>query len=166
MARRTLEPRRGEYVYGTAVTQQEAEKLRRKKRTSQELKEMRQREAEKQRRAAAIRRNQARELALGRGYVVFLTVMGLMTVLILFGYLKLQAEQKTRLRSISRLESELEDVRADNAAIQKRIDMATDLTRIKETAMNELGMDYATEDQIVYYTVESADYLNQYQDVQ
>ena len=35
----------------------------------------------------------------------------------------------------------------------------------KDVAINELGMNYATEDQIVYYKVENNNYMDQYSDI-
>ena len=36
---------------------------------------------------------------------------------------------------------------------------------IKDVAMNQLGMKYAQEGQIVYYTVDNSNYMNQYSDI-
>ena len=49
--------------------------------------------------------------------------------------------------------------------IYKRINTAVDLDVIKEKAINELGMFYATQDQIVYYSVDKTDYMNQYNEI-
>ena len=42
---------------------------------------------------------------------------------------------------------------------------AFDLDEIRDRAINELGMQYATEDQIRYYTPGNNSYVRQYQDV-
>ena len=41
----------------------------------------------------------------------------------------------------------------------------TNLSEIKDKAINELGMVYATNSQIVYYSVDGSDYMSQYQDI-
>ncbi|MBQ7505893.1 MAG: hypothetical protein IJT05_01065 [Lachnospiraceae bacterium] len=151
-----------EYVYGNAVPDREYEIEQRKRKVSRELAEKRAEEERKLRRVAAIRRNQARELSLGWGYVVLLTVLGILISFIAVEYIRLQTDVTVHLKRISQMESQLEEVRADNAAIQKRIDTATDLKHIKDVAMSKFGMNYAGEDQIVYYTVDNADYMNQY----
>ncbi len=40
-----------------------------------------------------------------------------------------------------------------------------DLNYIKDVAINELGMSYATEDQIVYFSVENNNFMDQYSDI-
>jgi hypothetical protein len=40
-----------------------------------------------------------------------------------------------------------------------------DLNEIKDIAMNQLGMTYASEDQIIYYSVENSNYMDQYSDI-
>lgn len=62
------------------------------------------------------------------------------------------------MRRISRLETQVADLRADNDAAMKRIDLSTDLDKIKEQALG-LGMKYATSDQIIYYDIEDNDYM-------
>ena len=154
-----------EVVEGNTVRQREIEIERRKERTTRELMRRRAEEDRRARRKAAVRRNQARELALGKGYLFFLTVLGILTAFLALFYIRLQTDLTVHLKTISRMEGELEDVLSDNAAIQKRIDTATDLKHIKEVAMNDLHMNYATQDQIVYYTVANSDYMNQYGEI-
>ena len=162
-----------EYVDGNTVRQREIEiererqreRERRKERVSRELMRRREEEERRSRRKAAVRRNQARELAMGKGYLFFLTVLGVLTAFLALSYIRLQTDLTVHLKTISRMEGELEDVLSDNAAIQKRIDTATDLKHIKEVAMNDLHMNYATQDQIVYYSVANADYMNQYSEI-
>ena len=69
------------------------------------------------------------------------------------------------MKSISSLESQISDTKADNDALQKRINTSADLNSVKDIAMNQLGMTYATPDQIIYYTVDKEDYMNQYSDI-
>ena len=57
------------------------------------------------------------------------------------------------------------DSRADNDAAEKRIETAVDLSTIKDIAMNQLGMSYAGPDQIIHYTVDKEDYMNQFEDI-
>ena len=80
-------------------------------------------------------------------------------------YIKIQSDITARMKIISRLESQISDLRAENDEAYKRISTAIDLEAVKDTAINELGMFYATSDQIVYFTVENDDYMNQYSDI-
>jgi hypothetical protein len=63
------------------------------------------------------------------------------------------------------VESQITDLRADNDAHYKRITTSVDLNEIKDIAMNQLGMTYASEDQIIYYSVENSNYMDQYSDI-
>ena len=63
------------------------------------------------------------------------------------------------------MQSQIEDLRADNDARYKEITTSVDLNYIKDVAMNQLGMSYATEDQVVYYSVEKNNFMDQYSDI-
>lgn len=80
-------------------------------------------------------------------------------------YIKLQSDVTARMKKIASLESQVTDLKADNDEAYKRINTAVDLDAIKEKAINELGMFYATQDQIVYYSVDKTDYMNQYNEI-
>ena len=77
-------------------------------------------------------------------------------------YIKIQSDITARMKTIAVLESQIANLKAENDEAYKRINTAIDLDAIKNTAINELGMFYATQDQIVYYMVENDDYMNQY----
>lgn len=162
---------RSAYTYGNAARQltevpdYTAYKRQRALEVQRELEEKRIRDEEKNRRERAVRRNQMRELSLSRGYVTFLTFAGIITATISASYVKLQSDMTAHMKNISRLESQLEDVRADNAAAEKRLSTAGDLRYIKEVAVSQLGMGYAAEGQVVYYSVDQTDYMNQYADI-
>ena len=59
----------------------------------------------------------------------------------------------------------LADLRADNDARYKNLTTSTDLEHIKKVAMKKLGMKYPTEKQVVYYTVENSNFMDQYEDI-
>ncbi|WP_028235278.1 hypothetical protein [Pseudobutyrivibrio sp. MD2005] len=109
------------------------------------------------RRAAALRKNR-----LLTGYMIMAVML---TCFMLVAYVALQTNVTTRMNHIASLENELSTVNADNKAAESRIAMTTNLTEIKDRAINELGMVYATSSQIVYYSVDGADYMSQYKDI-
>ena len=63
------------------------------------------------------------------------------------------------------LQSQIEDLQSDNNARYKEITNSVDLNYIKDVAMNQLGMTYASEEQVVYYSVENNNYMDQYSDI-
>ena len=46
-----------------------------------------------------------------------------------------------------------------------QLQIEVDLDSIRNTAMTKYGMSYAKESQIVYYTVNDDDYMNQYSEI-
>ena len=109
------------------------------------------------RRAAALRKNR-----ILTGYMIMAVML---TCVMLVAYVALQTNVTTRMNHIASLENELSTVNADNKAAESRIAMTTNLTEIKERAINELGMVYATSSQIVYYSVDGSDHMSQYKDI-
>lgn len=152
---------RNRYITGSAVRELEPAPVRRERRDPREE------ESERKRRARrnAARRNRQRTLYMSKGYVVFLTFCVAIGAFFAVSYVKLQADITHRMKHIASIESQISDLKADNDANYKRIMTSVDLNEIKNTAINELGMAYATEEQVVYYTVESSNFIDQYVDI-
>ena len=110
-------------------------------------------------------REREEELRMSKSYVVFLTMAVTVFGIFCGAYIKLQSDVTARMKKIASLESQVTDLKADNDEAYKRINTAVDLDAIKEKAINELGMFYATQDQIVYYSVDKTDYMNQYNEI-
>lgn len=155
---------RNRYITGSAVRELEPEPLRRDRR---ERKDPREAEIERKRKARhkAAKRNRQRTLYMSKGYVLFLTACVAIGAFFAVSYVKLQADITYRMKHIAAVESQITDLKADNDANYKRIMTSVDLNEIKNTAINELGMTYATEEQVVYYTVENYNFMDQYGDI-
>ena len=126
------------------------------------------REIERERREEQLRRRkraQRRHAAMMRRkrlYAMY-TVGVIASACALFvGYVTLTNSITTHMDNVSKLESQVTELKALNSATQSRIDTSTNLGDIKATAMNEYGMVYANADQIVYYNMENNDYMSQY----
>lgn len=111
------------------------------------------------------RRNQERELRMNRGYLIFLSAAVGITCLVCAAYIQIQSEITTHMNNISSLEKEIADLKTENDTTLKRINTSIDLNEIKEKAMGELGMVYASEDQVAYYNMEDTDYMMQYEEI-
>ena len=98
-------------------------------------------------------------------YIVFLTVMMFITGYGCLSYLKLQSDITNDIKKIARLESQLHEKRAENDDTESRIKGSVDLEYIKKRAMEDLGMQYAREDQIVMYESDDTDYVRQFKDI-
>ncbi|MGN0141934.1 MAG: hypothetical protein ACI4AD_06870 [Roseburia sp.] len=156
------ERRKRYYVDGNTVRRAEAAPDYRRQREERLNEE---REAKERRRRRNLRRNQERALRMSRSYLVFLTMAVMVFGAFAGTYIKLQSDVTDRMNAISSLESQIADLKADNDEAYKRLNTSVDLESVKNTALNELGMCYARESQIVYYTVEDDDYMNQYGDI-
>lgn len=148
------------YVNGNTVRELEAP-VRERQRSREELEEIRRRK----RRRNAARRNRQRELEMNRGYVVFLTLCVLVIAASSVMFVKMQSQMTSRMRSVANLESQIIDLKADNDARYKNITTSVDLNHIKEVATKKLGMSYPSEKQVVYYSVENSNYMDQYRDI-
>ncbi|MBO5373572.1 MAG: hypothetical protein J6A75_12775 [Lachnospiraceae bacterium] len=147
------------YVYGNTVRPLEAEPVKMPRRQLEREQEQRRRENR-----TAVRRQQ-KALRLGMGYVFFCAVAVFLTVGICVQYICVQTAISSRLKNISDLETEVMNLRAENDSAMKSIELTTDLDAVKEKAITQLGMQYASGGQIVYYSVEDSDYMNQYADI-
>ena len=99
------------------------------------------------------------------GYVLFLTLAGVITVFMCVNYLKLQAESTKLRREVTSLEVSVDEAKLENDADYNRIMANVDMEHVKDVAMNKLGMNYAKKGQIVTYSGIDSDYVRQYTDV-
>ena len=149
------------YVNGSPVRKINTEPVRRERIDRTKIEEQQQ----KKRRRNAARRNRARALHMGRGYVAFLTLCVGVIAFAAVALVQIQSQVTQRMEHIAALESQITDLKADNDARYKEIVTSVDLDYIKEVAINDLGMKYAAEDQIVYYSVENDNFMDQYSDI-
>lgn len=95
------------------------------------------------------------------GYVLFLAVAMVAAGMILTMYLSLQSDITNSIKNISRQEKILNDLRLDNDENYSRITSSINLDEVKRIAIQELGMGYAQEGQIITFNGESSDYVRQ-----
>ena len=149
------------YVNGSTVRQLEAQPVRRERIDRTKIQD----EQKKKRRRNAARRNRERALHMSRGYVAFLTLCVGVVAFAAVALVQIQSQVTQRMEHIAALESQITDLKADNDARYKEIVTSVDLDYIKDVAMNQLGMQYATEEQIIYYSVENNNFMDQYSDI-
>lgn len=147
------------YVDGNTVRRMEAAPERRREQ------EERRKEEERRRKRRVAEKNQQRAAHMNRGYVVFLTLATVLIAGTAVLYVNLQSSINVHMNNISSLERQVADIRTDNDATEKRLEASVDIEKIRNHAVNSLGMVYANADQIVHYTIEQDDYMNQYEDV-
>ncbi len=125
----------------------------------------RERHREKMRVDARTKKNRSRARALNAKAVASLTVALVVVCLSLGSYIYVSAEVSSKQDKIAALESSLMDIQEENNAKEDEIELSTDLTKIKQRAIDDLDMQYPKSGQIIYYNVDSDDYMEQYEDI-
>ena len=149
------------YVNGNTARQLNAQPVRKERIDRTKIEEERLR---KSRRAAA-RRNRERAMYMSPARVMFLSACVGLSVFAAVSLVQIQAQTTQRMKHIASLESQLTDLREDNDAKYKEIVTSVDLNYIKDVAINELGMTYASEEQVVYFSIENENFMDQYSDI-
>ena len=114
----------------------------------------------------AARRNRDRARHMNAGYVLFLSIAVCITAITLLGYIKRQSELTISAKRVTALEKELNDLRLTNDENLARINASVNLESIKKIAVEELGMTYAKEGQVVVVGSEGSDYVRQLRELQ
>jgi hypothetical protein len=71
---------------------------------------------------------------------------------------------KLQKRTVS-LQTTLKDLKMENDIVYNEILSSVDLEKVRETAIDELGMSYPSQTQIAYYDAASSDYVKQYEEI-
>lgn len=142
------------YVEGSAVRKLNAEPAR-KKQTQKPARNV----------SSKTQKNRAKAMQMSPSYVVFLTVISIVTLFLCVQFLQLRSQLTTQLKSMAQQESELSGLKADNDALYNTVMASVDLEYVKNTAIQKLGMNYPAEDQIIRFDTAGNSYVRQYQDV-
>lgn len=143
----------GEYIYGNAVPKRDIQErpVRQPRRDAQQM-PARQPQHE-------VRKNREKAHHMSAGYVLFLATALMTAAFILVNYIQLQAELTGLNRTVAAKESELNSLKVENDEAYNRIINSIDLEEIRRIAMQELGMIYAKEGQVIIYENEISDYM-------
>ena len=115
--------------------------------------------------SVTVERNREKALSVNLGFVIFLAFISIATVFMCVRYLKLKATITSQISANENLESSLRQMRSENDALLENVNNCIDWNYIKDVAINEMGMKYATEDQIVWYNTDESCYMRQYAEV-
>jgi len=111
------------------------------------------------------RRQRMKVAPMNLGYISFMVAALLVVCIVLIGYIQLQSDITNRITHISEMESELNDLKLANDETYTKIMSSVDLEEIKRIAINELGMRYAGDGQVITYSGEGSDYVRQYDEI-
>lgn len=153
-----------EYVYGNTVRKMQAAPAYMPERAPQRPQRTPQQEQELRRKKAAAKKNRQRAKMMNGRYVLFLSAVTCLCALVAGLFVMMQADVTTNMKQIASLEAQISELKIANDAVEKRLDTTVNLEEIKEEALR-LGMVYPSEEQIIEYSVEHTDYMNQYSDI-
>ena len=106
------------------------------------------------------RRGRRHHMSLG--YLLFLSLLMVVMLGTLAWYISLQSQIKNSVKNVAVLENRLNNLKQDNDEAYNRANGNVDLDEIKRIAIQEYGMTYPTEGQIIAYSDEGGnDYVRQ-----
>lgn len=112
-----------------------------------------------------VRENRNKALHMNRGYVVFLAVAAVVALFACVQYLQLQSEVTSRSKNITSMQQELANAKEANTTKYNAIVNSMNLEEIREKAMTDLGMVYATTDQVIEYDSPTNQMVRKYADI-
>lgn len=143
------------YVYGNAAPKPEYEPQRRVKEPEQPKKKV----------SRQVKQNRKNAMGINKAYVIFLSVAAVLALAVCVNYVQLRAEITSRSKNITALQEEYVALNEENTTKYNSIMDSVNLEEIRDKAMNELGMVYATENQIIEYDNPSDGYIKQYEQI-
>lgn len=138
------------YLYGSAAPKLEPTPQRRPLR-------------EEERRTAPQRRQkvQAKPYPVNMPLLVLSIVAFVALGAMMIQYIRLNSEITAITAANTKLESQISDLRAENDEYYGRIMNSVDLEKVREVAIMDLGMVYASEGQVITYDSHMDDYVEQ-----
>ncbi len=112
-----------------------------------------------------VRKNRRQALNIDSAYVIFLSVAAIMALIVCVSYVKLQSRITSRSKNIAVMQRELAELREKNTTEYNAVMDSVNLDEIRERAQNELGMVYASPDQIIEYEDPATDYVKKYEEI-
>lgn len=109
------------------------------------------------------RRNREKAKFLSPGQIVFLFASICLVGVVLYGYLTLQSANTAAAAEVAALQSQLNTMKLDNEEEYSRIMSSVNMEEIKVRAIEQLGMQYAQEGQVIEVPCATDDYVRQYQ---
>lgn len=111
------------------------------------------------------RKNRTKAMSMNRGFVVFLSAMSVAAMFMCVSYVQLKTEITKQTKQIASLQTDLNDLKSDNDALENSYEASVDLTEIYQVATEKLGMHYPNEGQVISYSTDGSGYVRQYSDV-
>ena len=151
--RRTVTSR-GMYIYGNTVRQAEVMPQRQE----EPRKEHKKKKLDRQ-----ILKNRRKAMRMNPAYVMFLSIAAVAALVVCVWYL--QDGWKEYRKESRKAEKKLADAKEENTTRYNVVMDSVNLEEVRDRAINDLGMGYATSDQIIEYQNPVNDYVKQYESI-
>ena len=112
-----------------------------------------------------VQKNRKKALHMSPGYVIFLAVAAVAALVVCVNYVQLQSRITSNSKKITAMQEELANMKEENNTKYNSIMDSVTLNEIRERAQTELGMVYASPEQIVEYENPVTDYVKQYENI-
>lgn len=142
-----------EYYYGNTVPQPDYEPQPRHK------------DAPAKKTRTRGRRHRRNARFMNRAYVVAMTLAVVVALFVCVNYVRLQKSISLYSAEIAAMQLELADLREANNTKYNTLVDSVNVDEIREKAVNELGMVYASTEQVIFYEEPTTDYVTQYEDI-
>ena len=110
-------------------------------------------------------RNREKTKRVNFGYTLFITAALFAMGITLISFIKTKSELTIATGRVASMESELNDLKLTNDEELERIEASVNLEEIKQIAVEELGMTYAKEGQVITISDEGSDYVRQMEEL-
>ncbi len=110
------------------------------------------------------RKNREKAKYMSLGYVTFLIAALMVAGVVLIGYIRLQADITALSGEVTRQEKLISNLMIENEEAWSRLAVVDNLDEIKRVAIQELGMTYPKEGQIITYEAVGYDYVRKVSD--
>lgn len=111
-----------------------------------------------------VRKNRKKALHMSAGYVMFLTMAAVIALIVCINYVQLQARITSSSKNITAMQEELASLREENTTRYNAVMDTVNLDEVRKKA-DEMGMVYATAEQIMGYESPSSDSVKQYESI-
>ena len=98
-------------------------------------------------------------------YVLMLLAVTLLFAYLCFSYLRVQASINASMNRIANLEEQITKVRSENAVRENRLSAQMDLEEVYRIAVDEMGMIYPDENEVIEYDEQMREYVRQYENI-
>ena len=109
----------------------------------------------------AARRSREQVMQMNRRYAIFMAFLVVALTLCLIGYIKLMSDISATNKRIASLEAQVSEMKSSNNEVYNELTGNVDLEKIRRIAIDEFGMKYADQDQIVIYSDTKGDSVRQ-----